>query len=134
MQDYRKLHVWRRSHRFVVAVYGIIADFPREERFELTAQLRRALVSIPTNIAEGRSRNSEKSFAAFVDIASGSAAETEYLLLLAHEVGYIGAEAHAPLAGEIDEIRRMLHALHAHLARSAHRRPLRGRSTLTANG
>ncbi|MFL5561545.1 MAG: four helix bundle protein [Gemmatimonadaceae bacterium] len=140
MQDYRKLLVWRRSHSFVVASYAAIARFPRDERFELTSQLRRALVSIPANLAEGRSRRSERSFAAFIDIASGSAAEAEYLLFLAHEVGYLNAQDYAPLEVEIDEIRECcmrsgttfpaVPSVPALRERRASRRC----STLTANG
>jgi four helix bundle protein len=116
MQDYRKLVVWQRAHRFVVVAYERLAAFPSDERYELTSQLRRALVSVPTNLVEGRSRNSARSFAAFVDIAAGSAAEVEYLLLLARDLGYLEESVHRQLANEIDEIRRMLGALRARVS------------------
>ena len=119
MQDYRKLVVWQRAHRFVIAAYKALAAFPAEEKFELTSQLRRALVSIPTNLVEGRSRHSARSFAAFIDIAGSSAAEVEYLLLLAHELGYLERTKYHQLAVEIDEIRRMLGALHSQVATRA---------------
>ena len=119
MQDYRKLVVWQRAHRFVVIAYQTLATFPTEEKFELTSQLRRALVSIPTNLVEGRSRHSARSFAAFIDISGSSAAEVEYLLLLAHELGYLEATKYRHLAAEIDEIRRMLGALHSQVSTRA---------------
>lgn len=102
MQDYRKLVVWQRAHRFVIAAYERLAAFPADERYELTSRLRRALVSIPTNLVEGRSRASPRAFAAFIDIATGSAAEVEYLLLLARDLGYLEESAHQRLAREID--------------------------------
>ena len=111
MQDYRKLVVWNRAHSFVLAAYRAISLFPTEERFALTSQTRRALISIPANIAEGRSRVSERSFASFLDIAGSSAAEADYLLLLARDLGYLEPPRYEPLGVEIDEIRRMLNAL-----------------------
>jgi four helix bundle protein len=111
MQDYRKLVVWQRAHRLVLSAYQVLQHFPPHERYELTSQLRRALVSVPTNLVEGRSRRSAASFAAFIDVAAASAAEVEYLLLLARDLGYVDDTAHAPLSREIDEIRRMLAAL-----------------------
>ena len=116
MQDYRKLVVWKRAHCFVVAAYKTLAAFPPEERYALTSQLRRALISIPTNLVEGRSRHSPRSFASFIDISGGSAAEVEYLLLLSHDLGYLDESRHAPLATEIEEIRRMLGALHTEVS------------------
>ena len=111
MQDFRKLVVWNRAHSFVLSAYRATAGFPRDERFALTSQTRRALVSIPSNIAEGRSRASDRFFASFLDIAGSSAAEMEYLLFLAGELGYLTQRVYVPLGTEIDEIRRMLNSL-----------------------
>jgi len=122
MQDYRKLVVWQRAHRFVLSAYRTLPSFPSAEKYALTSQLRRALVSVPTNLVEGRSRHSAPSFAAFIDVAGSSAAEVEYLLLLSRDLGYLEEERHAPLATDIDEIRRMLGALHSQVATHANER------------
>jgi four helix bundle protein len=122
MQDYRKLVVWQRAHRFVLSAYRTIPSFPSAEKFALTSQLRRALVSIPTNLVEGRSRHSAPSFAAFIDVAGSSAAEVEYLLLLSRDLGYLEEARHTPLATDIDEIRRMLGALYSQVATRADER------------
>ena len=136
MQDYRKLVVWKRAHRFVVTAYKTLTAFPPEERYALTSQMRRALISVPTNLVEGRSRHSARSFASFIDISGSSAAEVEYLFLLSRDLGYLDERIHAPLAEEIDEIRRMLGALHTEVSTRIERR--RNRSavppSLTANG
>ena len=83
MRDFRKLSVWEKSHHFVLRVYRITKGFPHDERFGLTGQLRRAAASIPTNIAEGCGRDSERELARFMSIAAGYASEVEYQLLLA---------------------------------------------------
>ncbi len=91
-------------------MYGATRTFPAEERFGLTSQIRRAAVSIPTNIAEGCGRRSEAEFANFLNIAMGSASELEYLLLLAGELNLIGADKEEALSAEVVEIKRMLTA------------------------
>ena len=121
MQDYRKLVVWSRAHSFVLSADRALRGFPAEERFALTSQTRRALISIPANIAEGRSRMSERSFAAFLDIAGSSAAEADYLLLLANDLGYLAPVEYEPLGLDIAEIRRMLNTLRLTVADRADR-------------
>ena len=128
MQDYRKLVVWQRAHRFVLSAYRTLPTFPAAEKYALTSQLRRALVSVPTNLVEGRSRHSAASFAAFIDVAGSSAAEVEYLLLLSRELGYLDDVRHAPLATDIDEIRRMIGALHSQV--TTHVQERRNRSAV----
>ena len=122
MHDYRKLVVWQRAHRFVLSAYKTLPGFPPTEKYALASQLRRALVSVPANLVEGRSRHSAPSFAAFIDVAGSSAAEVEYLLLLSRDLGYLEDARHAPLAIEIDEIRRMLGALHSQVTTHAGKR------------
>lgn len=111
MKDYRQLAVWDRSHQFALRIYEITKAFPREELFGITSQLRRAAVSIPTNIAEGCGRDSDAELKRFVDISHGSASETEYLLLLAFNLGFLPASGHEEVADEIGQIKRMLGAL-----------------------
>ena len=111
MQRYTELKVWERSHALALAVYRQSASFPEQERFGLTAQLRRAAVSVPANIAEGSKRQGAQDFARFLNIAEGSLAETGYLLLLARDLGYLDAAAAKNLLAEVDEIAAMLHAL-----------------------
>lgn len=90
-----------------------LPGFPAPERFGLVAQLRRAAVSVPTNIAEGSKRRTAQDYARFLNLAEGSLAETEYLLLLSHDLGYLGGEVTEPLLAEVSEISRMLYALRA---------------------
>ncbi|WP_092769607.1 four helix bundle protein [Hymenobacter actinosclerus] len=86
MLDYRSLQIWQRSHQLTLQLYGLTKNFPREELFGLVSQMRRAAASIPTNIAEGCGRNSDAELARFLTIASGSASELDYQLLLSHEL------------------------------------------------
>lgn len=111
MQRFTDLKVWQRAHALALEVYRLTADFPAEERFGLTAQLRRAGVSVPANLAEGSKRQHQADYARFLNIAEGSAAETEYLLMLSRDLGYASPERTAPLLVEVTEIARMLHAL-----------------------
>jgi len=111
MQRFTDLKVWQRIHTLVLEVYRLTALYPAEERFGLVAQLRRAAASVPTNIAEGSKRHGSQDYARFLNIAEGSLAETEYLLMLSRDLGYLKDEkTKAPLA-EIAQIARMLHAL-----------------------
>ena len=109
MQRYTKLKVWERSHQMVLAVYRASSEFPADERFGLTSQLRRAAVSVPTNIAEGAKRVHRAEYARFLNIAEGSLAETDYLLLLGRDLGYL--KNTAKLQDELNEIAAMLSSL-----------------------
>jgi four helix bundle protein len=111
MQRFTDLKVWQRSHALVLSLYPLAATFPASERFGLSSQLKRAVTSVPANIAEGSKRQSKADFARFLNIAEGSLAETEYFVLLARDLDYLPAEATKSLLTEIDEIARMLHAL-----------------------
>lgn len=110
MQRFTELKVWQRSHSLVLAIYRLTKSFPADERFGLTAQMRRAAVSIPANIAEGSKRRHNPEFARFLNIAEASLAETEYLLLLSKDLGNAGPRAEPPLE-DCADIARMLHAL-----------------------
>ena len=108
MRDFKKIQVWERAHRFTLDIYKITSTFPKEELYGLTSQMRRAAVSIPSNIAEGSGRDTQAELARFVHIASGSTSELEYQLLLAHDLGYINSNHYPKLDTEINEIKRML--------------------------
>jgi four helix bundle protein len=108
MGDYRNLKVWERSHRLTLEVYETTRTFPKDERFRLTNQLRRAAASVPANIAEGCGRNGDAELARFLTIARGSASELDYLLLLAHDLGYLKPPRYEYFASEVYGITRML--------------------------
>jgi four helix bundle protein len=111
MQDFRKLKVWEKSHQLTMGVYRATKGFPKEELFALTQQIRRAAMSIPSNIAEGCGRSSNADFARFLWIASGSAKEVDYQLLLARDLSYLTDEDYDDLSGLVGEVMRMLAAL-----------------------
>lgn len=108
MRDFRKIQVWERAHQFALQVYKITSSLPKEELYGSTSQMRRAAMSIPSNIAEGCGRDTQTELARFIHIASGSASELEYQLILAHDLGYIRDELYPNLNAEINEIKRML--------------------------
>ena len=110
-RDFRDLLIWQRAHALVLVVMQLTREFPREVRYELASQLHRAAISVAANIAEGHTRRGNKAFAAFLDIATASAAEVEYLLLLARDLGYLPQERHEPLDAEVYELRRMMSGL-----------------------
>lgn len=130
MQRFTELKVWQRSHALVLRVYQLSAEFPAVERFGLVAQLRRAVLSVPTNIAEGSKRTSRQEYARFLNIAEGSLAETEYLLHVGRDLSYVTANTVQPVLEEADEIARMLNALRrkvvGHAQRSSESKHLRG--------
>ena len=111
MKDFRTLLVWQKSHRLVLNIYKATAGLPAEEKFGLQSQIRRATISVPTNIAEGCGRSTDSDFRRFLDIAMGSANEVEYLVYLAAELGFVEAKASRQLAADVSEIKRMLSSL-----------------------
>ena len=111
MKDFRTLKVWQQAHHLTLAVYRITANFPREERYGLTTQLRRSGSSIAANLAEGCGRNGDAEFARFCSIAMGSASELEYHLLLATDLKLIKPKDSQELAQRVTEVKRMLTGL-----------------------
>ena len=109
MRDFRKIQVRQKSHELTLRLYKVTSAFPKEELYGLTSQIRRASASIPSNIAEGCGRNTQTELARFIHIASGSASELDYHLLLAHDLGFVDQEIYLELANMISEIKRMLH-------------------------
>jgi four helix bundle protein len=110
-RSYRDLDVWKISIEFVKEVYRLTSKFPRTEVYGLTNQIRKAAVSIPSNIAEGQGRNSSKEFKHFLAVSLGSAAELETQLIIAKEINYLTADELNPLLSTLDIIRKMLRAL-----------------------
>ena len=108
MRDFRELKVWQKAHELTLAVYKATACFPKVELYGLTAQMRRASVSISANISEGAGKNSRADFARFLQISLGSASEVEYELLLARDLGYLDRVGYEKLAEQTVEVKRML--------------------------
>jgi len=110
MRDFKRLKVWEKAHHFTLQVYSGTKNFPSDERFGLTTQLRRAAVSVPANIAEGCGRDSERELARFMSISAGSASEVEYQLFLANDLNYMQAETYCELNQQVNEVKRMLNS------------------------
>ena len=109
--SFRDLEVWQESMILVEDLYNLSKQFPTEERFGLTSQIRRASVSIPSNIGEGARRKRRKAFLNHLDIALGSQGEVDVQLELAVRLGYCTKEAHRRIAERVDRIGRMLNGL-----------------------
>ena len=107
-QSYRDLRVWNTAISLALEIYRITQSFPQSERFGLTAQLRRAAVSVPSNIAEGHARSTRGEYKHFLSIARGSVAEMEVQLTLAKELGYLQPPALAKPLDHCDAISRMI--------------------------
>ena len=105
MRDFKKYDIWQLGHSFTLEVYKITSSFPKEELYGLSSQIRRASSSIPTNIAEGCGRNSDKEFNQFLNIALGSACETEYILILSKDLNYIPLDISNDLEKQINTIK-----------------------------
>jgi four helix bundle protein len=115
MQDFTKLKVWQKAHNFTVNLYKITANFPVEERYGLTNQIRRASVSIESNISEGCGRDGDREFSRFLNIAQGSAYEVKCQILIARDLGYIDSNKSQLLTDKINEVSRMINSLNQRL-------------------
>lgn len=107
--NYKKLDAWKESMKLVKLVYEITQDFPDEEKYGLVSQLRRASVSIPSNIAEGCSRSSNKEYKRFVEIALGSILELETQLIIATELNFLRKEN--PIFTKTENTIKIIHGL-----------------------
>lgn len=105
MQNYKDLKVWEKAHLYILRVYEASMSFPKEELYILTNQLRRSASSVPANIAEGCGKKSNQELAHFLNIAQGSANESEYFLLLAKDLKYMANEKHKELTLFINKVR-----------------------------
>ncbi|MFC4815773.1 four helix bundle protein [Flavobacterium sp. GCM10023249] len=108
MHRFKDLEIWKQSRTFCSEIYTATTSFPSDEKFGLTNQLRRASVSIPSNIAEGCSRSSNKDFSRFLEIAIGSCYEIETQLLIAYDLGFIPNEVSENLTHKLDNIVKMI--------------------------
>jgi four helix bundle protein len=111
VRNYKDLRVWDEAHQLTLAIYEATLSFPKEERFGLTSQIRRASASIPANLAEGRGRRSDGEMGRFVLIAMGSASELSYHLLLANDLRLLSEEQSSDLNGRVERVSKMLSAL-----------------------
>ena len=111
MRPHYSLDVWNRSIELAEAIYRLTAGFPREEEYGLKSQLRRAAISIPSNIAEGAARQTKKEFLRFLYIAAGSASEIDTQLEIARRLGYIHATSQAELGKALEKVSKMVSGL-----------------------
>src|SRR2546428_2693878 len=111
MKDFRNLKVWERAHELTLELYRMTGRFPREELFGLTSQIRRCSASIGANIAEGCGKRGNAEFQRFLQIASGSANELDYHLLLARDLGFLDDPEYQQLFATLGQIRRQLSSL-----------------------
>ena len=135
MQDFQKLKVWGKAHAVALDIHRVAGGFPRRDGVTLTSQLRRAALSIPTNIAEGAGKGGDAEFRRYVQIALGSASETTYHLLVARDLGLIDGHTYDDLITRVVEVRRMLTGLLKRLDPLAFRsKEAGGHNTAVARG
>lgn len=108
MKNFRDLKVWEKAHKLTLEVYRSTKEFPREELYGITSQIRRASGSIPANIAEGCGRGSDADLARFLQMAMGSACEVEYHALLARDLNMLNEDNYNRINDQVCEVKRML--------------------------
>ncbi len=108
MHNYKEMKIWQKSRTLVKVVYEISKILPKEELYGLTSQIRRAVISIPANIAEGAGRGTDRDFRHFLDISRGSLFELDTLLILSNDLGYISESELNPVLENISEIIKMM--------------------------
>jgi four helix bundle protein len=113
--NFEKLDVWQRAVDLAAFIYDVTGKFPSDERFGITSQMRRAVVSVSSNIAEGSSRSSRQDFARFVELAVGSLYELVSQGFIARKQGFLAEQASQKLYSESEELIRMLSGLRNHL-------------------
>lgn len=111
MKTHKDLDVWKKSIEFVSEIYQVTSSFPKEELYGLTSQIRRAAISIPSNIAEGAARNHKKEFKQFLYISLSSCSEIETQIIIARNLGYIKLSQNDPLLEKLEIISKMLQGL-----------------------
>jgi len=116
MHKLRELKIWNKANDLVLEVYRLTKHFPKDEMYGLTSQVRRAVISIPSNIAEGAGRDSDKEFARFLSISNGSAYEVQTQVILAERLNYVQKELTNSALKNLDEIQRMNYSLKKRLS------------------
>ena|SRR5690606_20529155 len=117
LHNLREIKVWQKAVNLATVVYTAVSQFPVDERYGLTSQMRRAAVSIASNIGEGAGRNSDKEFIHFLGIAKGSSFELTTQLFISHRLELINKEVLDDLLGKLDELQRMIHGFQHKLSR-----------------
>ncbi len=115
MHNFKELKVWQKGRKFVKDIYGLTKKFPKEELFVMTSQMRSASISIPSNIAEGAGRGSDKDFSRFIDIATGSTYELESLIYVGFDLEYYSEDVLNEYLDRIQEIQKMLFHFKNHI-------------------
>lgn len=116
IKSYRDLQVWQLGRVLVRRTYALTQSFPQSELYGLTSQMRRAAVSVPSNIAEGHSRHSTADFISFISIAIGSLSELDTQLILSMDIGYLSEESYQEISVDIATLQRQLHSLRQKLS------------------
>lgn len=111
MKDFKSLKLWQKGINLVVDIYKTTKEFPQEEMYGLTSQMRRSAISIPSNIAEGSGRNSDKDFNRFLDISLGSSFELETQIIIARELEFLSNEDFLKLSDKVQEEQKMITGL-----------------------
>ena len=109
--SFKELIVWQKGFKLCLLVYKVTGNFPKEEIYTLTAQIRRCCIPIPSNVAEGHARHRRLEYIQFLRIAYGSAAELETQLLLSRELKYIDEEEYIPIMQLLEEVQKMLNSI-----------------------
>ena len=109
MHNYRELEIWNEGIELAKIIYQMVKEFPKDEIYGLTSQIKRCAISIPSNIAEGSGRDTNKDFNHFLAIATGSSYELETQLILAKELGFISEEKLSPVLKKIDVLQKKIY-------------------------
>ena len=108
---FKDLIVWQKAYQLTLSIYQVTESFPQREQYGLTAQIRRAALSVPANIAEGHERRSRKEYVQFLSIAKGSLGELETFLLLSKDLGFLPDNKFEATEAQCHEVSRLLHGL-----------------------
>jgi four helix bundle protein len=111
LKNYKELKVWQKAYALCLVIYQMTKNYPSEEKYGLSSQIRRAAVSVPSNIAEGYGRKSIKEYTQFLYVAYGSICEIDTQLLLTRDLKYIGEKFYSEIRLQLSEVERMLKAL-----------------------
>ena len=111
MHNFKELIVWQKARKLVKEVYFVVKNFPVEEKYGITSQIKRASISIPANIAEGAGRRTDNDFCRFLDIATGSSFELETLIILSLDLDFLKESDYENLIKDVNEIQKMIYSL-----------------------